>query len=346
MSTSEPVARDGAARDRAARKSAARNTTVGGSGGGSWDDREAVPGIAVRRGPAAIVPGDSIAGRSLSVVIAIMTFLAALSAGVAMLVVDAASSWQSDVAREVTIQVRPLPGRDLEADVAAATAIMRQAAGIADVRAYTRQESAELVKPWLGSGITLGDLPIPRIIVVKLLPGGTANFGDLRKALAAQVPGASLDDHRGWIDRMRTMAETAVATGMVILALVIAVTVLSVSFATRGAMATNRTTIEVLHYVGATDSFVASQFQRHFLLLGLKGGALGGGAAMAVFGILQAADAWLTGRPGGEEAAALFGSLAIGPTGYAGMFVVIVLMALVTAVASRRTVAQTLENIE
>jgi cell division transport system permease protein len=168
----------------------------------------------------------------------------------------------------------------------------------------------------------------------------------LRKALAAQVPGASLDDHRGWIDRMRTMAETAVATGMVILALVIAVTVLSVSFATRGAMATNRTTIEVLHYVGATDSFVASQFQRHFLILGLKGGALGGGAAMAVFGILQAADAWLTGRPGGEEAAALFGSLAIGPTGYAGMFVVIVLMALVTAVASRRTVAHTLENIE
>lgn len=275
-----------------------------------------------------------------------MTFLAALAAGVAMLVADAASGWESDVAREVTIQVRPLPGRDIEADVAATTAIVRQAAGIADVRAYSRQESASLVEPWLGSGITLSDLPIPRIIVVKLLPDGTANFSDLRKALAAQVPGASLDDHRSWIDRMRTMAETAVATGMVILALVIAVTVLCVSFATRGAMATNRPTIEVLHYVGATDSFVASQFQRHFLVLGLKGGAIGGGAAMALFGVLQAADAWLIGRPGGEEAAALFGSLAIGPAGYVAMLVVIVLIALVTAVASRRTVAHTLETIE
>jgi cell division transport system permease protein len=145
---------------------------------------------------------------------------------------------------------------------------------------------------------------------------------------------------------MRTMAETAVATGMVILALVIAVTVLSVTFATRGAMATNRPTIEVLHYVGATDSFVAGQFQRHFLVLGLKGGAIGGGAAMALFGILQAADTWLIGAPGGEQAAALFGSLAIGPAGYIAMFVVIVLMALVTAVASRRTVGHTLENIE
>jgi len=293
-----------------------------------------------------IVPRDSIAGRSLSAIVAIMTFLAALATGVAMLVSDAASNWQSEVAREITIQVRPLSGRDLEADVAAASAIVRQAPGIADVRAYTRQESAQLVEPWLGSGITLSDLPIPRIIVVKLLPSGTANFGDLRKALAAQVPGASLDDHRGWIDRMRTMAETAVATGMVILALVVAVTVLSVTFATRGAMATNRTTIEVLHYVGATDSFVANQFQRHFLFLGLKGGVIGGGAAMALFGILQAADAWLIGRPGGEQAAALFGSLAIGPAGYVAMLVVIVLMALVTAVTSRRTVGHTLESIE
>jgi cell division transport system permease protein len=311
-----------------------------------WAEREAVSGIAARRGLAPIVPGDSIAGRSLGAVIAIMTFLAALAAGVAMLVADAAGNWQAEVAREVTVQVRPLPGRDIEADVAAAAAIMRQSAGIADVRAYTRQESAELVEPWLGSGITLGDLPIPRVIVVKLLPGGAANFADLRKSLAAQVPGASLDDHRSWIDRMRTMAETAVATGMAILSLVIAVTVLSVSFATRGAMASNRTTIEVLHYVGATDRFIASQFQRHFLVLGLKGGAIGGGAAMALFGILQAADTWLIGRPGGEEAAALFGSLAVGRAGYVAMFVVIVLMALVTAVASRRTVAHTLENIE
>ncbi len=202
------------------------------------------------------------------------------------------------------------------------------------------------MEPWLGSGLALGGLPIPRIIVVKLLAGASPNFADLRKALAAQVPAASLDDHRGWIDRMRTMAETAVATGMVILALVIAVTVLSVTFATRGAMATNRPTIEVLHYVGATDRFIARQFQRHFLVLGLKGGAIGGGGAMALFGLLQAADAWLVGTPGGNEASALFGSLAIGPSGYIAMFVVIMLMALVTAGASRRTVAQTLENIE
>ena len=89
---------------------------------------------------------------------------------------------------------------------------------------------------------------------------------------------------------MRTMAGTAVVAGVAVLALVLAVTVLSVTFATRGAMATNRPIIEVLHYVGATDGFIAGQFQRHFLLLGFKGGAIGGGAAILLFGVVRSGE--------------------------------------------------------
>ena len=299
-----------------------------------------------QRLPTPIVPGGSIAGRSLTAVVAIMTFLAAQATGAVMMVMSAANDWQSDVAREVTIQVRPVSGRDLEADVRSAVALARATAGIADVRAYTKEESAQLVEPWLGSGLQLSDLPIPRMVVVKLASGAAPNFPDLRKQLADQVPSASLDDHRGWIARMRTMADTAVIAGLIMLVLVMVVTVLSVTFATRGAMATNRPTIEVLHYIGATDNFVASQFQRHFLVLGLKGGAIGGGVAMALFGLLQAIDTWLAGTAGGDEMTALFGSLSIGPAGYVAILVLIVAMALVTAWASRRTVGQTLQTVD
>jgi cell division transport system permease protein len=279
-------------------------------------------------------------------VVAIMTFLASLTTGAAMMVVNSASDWQSDVSREITIQVRPVPGRDIEADVRTAIDIARGTAGIADVRAYTKEESAQLIEPWLGSGLALGELPIPRMIVVKLASSATPDFAALRNALAAKVPSASLDDHRGWVDRMRTMAETAVIVGIAILALVLVVTVLSVTFATRGAMATNRPIVEVLHYVGATDGFVAGQFQRHFLILGFKGGAIGGGAAIVLFGILGAANAWLAGTAGGDEAAALFGSFSIGIGGYIAILIQIVLMAVVTALTSRRTVNQTLASIE
>jgi cell division transport system permease protein len=313
-----------------------------------WDGRStaAAPPAFAQRPLGPIVPGGSIAGRSLAAVVAIMTFLAALTMGAVMMVVDAASDWQSDVGREITIQVRPVTGRDIEADVRAAIDIARGTAGIADVRAYTKEESAQLIEPWLGSGLALGELPIPRMIVVKLASGAAPDFAALRQSLAAQVPSASLDDHRGWIDRMRTMAETAVAVGIAILALVIAVTVMSVTFATRGAMAANHPIVEVLHYIGATDGFVAGQFQRHFLILGFKGGAIGGGVAIALFAILGAINAWLSGTPGGDEAAALFGSFSIGIAGYFAIIVLVVLMAVVTAFASRRTVNRTLEAID
>src|SRR6202034_2204441 len=156
----------------------------------------------------AIVPKDSIAGRSLTAVVAIMTFLASLTTGVAMLVVGAASDWQSEGSGEVTIQVRPAPGRNIDTDVRAASDIARAAPGIAEIHAFTKEESARLIEPWLGAGLSLDDLPIPRLIVVKLLSGARPDLAGMRKTLAAQVASASLDDHRRWIDRMRTMAET------------------------------------------------------------------------------------------------------------------------------------------
>jgi cell division transport system permease protein len=263
-----------------------------------------------------------------------------------MLVVSAANDWQADVGREVTIQVRPAAGRDIEADVNKAVAAARAAQGIAEVRAYSKEESEKLVEPWLGGGLHLDDLPIPRLIVIKLASGTAPNFAALRQALAKEVPTASLDDHRGWMERMRTMAGTAVICGLAVLGLVIAVTMLSVTFATRGAMATNRPIVEVLHYVGATDSFIASQFQHHFLLLGLKGGAVGGGVAIILFGCAEAARAWLAGTPSGDEAAALFGNLSIGVKGYVAIVIQIIVMAVVTALVSRHTVNRTLETID
>jgi len=312
-----------------------------------WDELDASPSL-VRALPAAtpIVPKDSIAGRSLTVVVAIMTFLASLTTATAMLVVNAASDWQSDVGREVTIQVRPGPGRNIDADVRSAAEIARAASGVADVRPYTKEESAKLIEPWLGSGLALDDLPIPRLIVIKVAAGVRPDFSSLRQALAAKIPNASLDDHRRWMDRMRTMAGTAVVACIAVLALVWAVTVLSVTFATRGTMATNRPIVEVLHYVGATDSFISGQFQRHFLLLGFKGGAIGGGAAILLFAVVEASNAWLTGTAGGDEIAGLFGSLSIGVAGYLAILLQIVLMALVTAFASRHTVNRTLEMID
>jgi cell division transport system permease protein len=111
-------------------------------------------------------------------------------------------------------------------------------------------------------------------------------------------------------------------------------------------MATNRPIVEVLHFIGAQDRFIAGHFQRHFLVLGLEGGTIGGGAAILLFAFANFLSDWFLGSAGADEVAALFGSFSIGAAGYAAVVAQIILIAAVTAWTSRHTVNQTLQTIE
>lgn len=301
---------------------------------------------AIARNTSPIVPRGSIAGRALIAVVAIMTFLASMTTGVVLLVRASAAEWQSDVASELTIQVRPSPGRDIERDLRAVTDAVRGQPGILDVRPFSKEESAKLLEPWLGTGLSLDDLPVPRVIVARIAPGGTPDLVALRRAVAQAAPAASVDDHRAWIERMRSMTGAIVLAGTAVLVLVIIATVISVSFATKGAMAANRPIVEVLHFVGAKDSYIANHFLRHFLRLGLEGGLIGGLAAMLIFGFSELIAGWFSGTPVGDQFAALLGTFALPASGYLLLAAQAVMIAAVTAWASRRTLLATLDEID
>jgi cell division transport system permease protein len=307
-------------------------------------ERPQVPARARNLSP--IVPRASIAGRALVAVVAIMTFLASITTGTVLLVSASAAEWQSEVASEITIQVRPMAGRDIDRDAAAVTQAMRSQPGIVEVRPFTKEESAKLLEPWLGTGLVLDELPVPRVIVARVSPGAALDLATLRSRVTQLAPSASVDDHRAWIERMRSMTGATVFAGVGILALVIIATVISVSFATRGAMAANRPIVEVLHFVGAGDRYIANRFLRHFLRLGLQGGLIGGGIAMLGFGFSESIAGWFSGTPVGDQFAALLGTFTLRPSGYLALAAQAVLIAAITAWASRRTLFATLDDID
>ena len=307
-------------------------------------ERPQVPARARNLSP--IVPRASIAGRALVAVVAIMTFLASITTGAVLLISASAAEWQSEVASEITVQVRPMPGRDIERDTTAVTEAMRAQSGILEIRPFTKDESAKLLEPWLGSGLSLDDLPVPRVIVARVQPGTVLDLAALRRRVTQVSPSASVDDHRAWIERMRSMTGATVIAGIGILALVIIATIISVSFATRGAMAANRPIVEVLHFVGAGDRYIANRFLRHFLRLGLEGGLIGGGVAMLAFGFSESIAGWFSGTPVGDQFVALLGTFSLRPSGYLVLAAQAVLIAAITAWASRRTLFATLDDID
>jgi cell division transport system permease protein len=282
-----------------------------------------------------LVPAETVAGRALAIVIAIMTFLAALSAGFAIVLADASSQWRGQVGMEMTIQIIPRSGRDIEADAAKGARIAAAFPGVAEARAFTRKESEDLLSPWLGAGLDLSQLPTPRMIVVRRDASKRLDEIGLRTALDAALPNASLDNHGAWMQRLDAMAGVVVGGAIGVFVLVLIAMALAVGFATRGAMAGNRDIIEALHFVGAADSFIARQFQFHFLRLGLRGGAAGGSAAIILFLLLGLLTRQWTASAGGEQAEALFGSFSLGWGGIFAIAAISVVVALIAGLMSR-----------
>ncbi|MTI44042.1 cell division transport system permease protein [Roseibium hamelinense] len=298
------------------------------------------------RPSAAIVPPQSVAGRALTLVVAIMSFLACLTVGAVSIVWDAADAWQNDLVREITVQIRPAEGVDMLREIDKAVALTQEFPGIGSVRALSDAETRELLQPWLGSGLELETLPVPRLIQITVADPASLRLSNLKQKIESEVAGASLDDHSVWTSRLSAMAGAVVAGGIAIMILVLGSMVLSVVFATQAAMAGNKDVVSVLHFVGAEDSFIAREFQRHFLMLGLKGGVSGGIAAIISFLLLDAFTRRTEGQAGSDQLSALFGSVSVSVPGYLGVIAVVFLVAVLTALTSGLAVKAHLSKVD
>ncbi|MBS3850096.1 ABC transporter permease [Devosia sp. J2-20] len=290
-----------------------------------------------RVGAAPIVPEKSVAGRTLLLMITIMGFLSAVTLGGVVLVQKSAIAWSADVGREVTIQIRPVEGEVMESNLRTAVSLAQATPGVASARALTLQESEKLLEPWLGAGLDLTAIEIPRLVVVQLADPQDADIAGLERNLAA-VTGASLDTHAVWRQQLNTMAGTIVLSGLLVLLLIGAATVLAIIFATRGAMATNREIVDVLHYIGASNKFIAGEFQGRFLSIGLQGGLLGAVAALLFFVLVGTAAGNMLSSEAGTQVGVLFGRFALGLDGMISIAAVIPVIAALTAITSRHTV--------
>ena len=295
---------------------------------------------------APILPPSNIQGNALIVVIAIMAFLACLTLGGVSMVRATASTWQSQISREVTIQIKPEEGLDMAAALNKARNLALKFVGTKEGTIMDEAATSRLLEPWLGAGLDLSELPVPRLVIITIDENNPPDFEALRSMLKAEIPQATLDDHRTWVDRLVSMAHTTVMIGLGILILVFSAMVLTVVFATRGALSGNRHIVEVLHFVGAESSFVAREFQKHFLKISLKGS--GAGSALAA-GVFLAAGFWQShtlATPQSDQASALFGTFSVGIEGYLGIFATMIIIALLTTITARLTVIRTIDDID
>ena len=233
----------------------------------------------------AIVPAGTAAMRTLMIAMSAMCFLACLAIAGLLLITTATRSWTWQIGAEVTVQVRPAEGADLEQSVETVAAMLKATPGVKELHVMSHAASLRLLEPWLGSGAALDDLPVPRLIGVIVDPQDPPDLDALGVAVTSAAPGASLDSHRRWQGELLRLSRVLLMVGGAILVVIAATAAALVVYASRGALEANRDTIEVLYLAGARDRFIAAQVERRFLAAGLLAGIIGFAAAGVVLGL-------------------------------------------------------------
>jgi cell division transport system permease protein len=234
----------------------------------------------------AILPKDRGAA-PLDFVIAVMAFLAALALGASLLATRAAEGWQSGMSGRVTVQILPPeegdPAAGLNAETRAALAVLHATPGIAHAAPLSDAQINALLEPWIGKDGAVAGIPLPRLIDATLVPGAEVDFTRLSVMLKQAAPHAVLDDHRRWIARLKTLADTVRWSAYAILLLIAGATAAAVSFATRAGLEAHHEMVALLHQMGALPAFIARAVEWHYFTSALFAAALGTILAALVF---------------------------------------------------------------
>lgn len=280
----------------------------------------------------------------LTVLIGLMTVLAMMALCASFVLAAMTARWSSGLENRITVEIpaRTRDGALLDADAIASltdkiAAALRTADGVVEVVPMDRAAIAALVDPWLGQGVLNDDFPLPGMIAVRVKNSDTKTLQALHSRTRAIAPHARIDTHEEWLRDLLRFTGALQLAALVLVLVIGLTTVTAVAGAVRARMKIHRAEVEILHLMGASDSYITRQFQRHSVLLALRGGGVGALCAVAMIGII--------GMIAGEMGVAVLPEFHLHSTHWAGLAAVPLCIAAIALFTARRTVLRTLTEM-
>jgi len=241
------------------------------------------------------LPPKEKSNRFLPLIIGVMAFLALLGSATGLAIFNGSKAWSSDLSRTMTVQIVHPDAAERNRQAEEVVRILRDTPGVSEVERMAPDDLRALLEPWLGTGNVTNDLPIPEMISVTLKPGAKIDGRALNARISGSAPDASVDDHQQWIGQLSSLSTMVQVAVFISIALIGLTTVALVVFSTKSALATHSETVEIVHFMGAKDGLISSEFRKLFMLHGLKGGVLGLVSALITIALFL----YLAGRIGG-----------------------------------------------
>lgn len=275
--------------------------------------------------------------RYLPIVIATMVFLASLALIGLYTLNSAVTQWSASVTGNLTVEIAYVEDENLDDKLQKTAVFLESVPGIAKVTPLSTNEVAELLAPYLGNSEFIKQLPLPRLIEIEVAENSSLDILALAKQLSSSFTDVVLNTHRPWLDKMILLARSVQLLAASIMLLIGIVTIIIIVFAARTGMVMHQEIIEVLHLIGAKDSYVASQFQNYFAKLSLIGAVPG---LIIAFIVMQSLT-FLADRMD----AALISGLTLDLEGWVILLLIPIFVVLLTAVTVRMIVIGSLKRM-
>jgi len=215
----------------------------------------------------------------LKVMISIAVFLFAVTLAGVLSINSMLLNWNQSILGSLTVQIMPVNNinkeKAQEETLDHQTRAVRFLEGRSEIEKVTPLQVEQLIKPWLGDGVNIKDLPVPRLIDVRLKKNAEVDFIELAEKLAEVSPQASLDNHKLWLNKLIKFADGLKMMALSVLLLVVVVTSGAIFYSTKTSLGLHQHIIEILHLMGAKDAYVAQQYARRTAQLGFVGGVIG-----------------------------------------------------------------------
>ncbi len=284
------------------------------------------------------------ADRFVPWLIAPMAYLATLSLAAVMTATALIDGWDVGLTGSLTIQIQAAKtggDEDHAFSTGEALAVLRDWPGIADATPIDKPVVAELLGPWLGDDLPVEQLPLPTLIDVTLTGEPPVDLDALTAALDDTVEGVTVDDHGTWLSDLKAVANTVLLFSSILMVLISLSAVATVVFVTRAGLAIHRNVIDLLHTIGATDSYVARQFEWYAFALGLRGAVIGFLLAVATLVLMNR----VVGVAGEAGSTSLLSMPPLSEAQWASLTLVPVAAILLAALTARATVLRTLARL-
>ncbi len=218
----------------------------------------------------------------LQVIISIAVFIFAITLSGVLSINSILENWNQSILGSLTVQIMPINDTNQEKAAAETLAYQEKAIeflqtveGVIKVTPLADDQLKSLIQPWLGDGVNIENLPMPRIIDVKLASDAEIDFAKLAQDLAVASPQASLDNHKLWLSKLIRFADGLKLIALTVLLLITAISAGAIFYTTQMSLGLHRYIIEILHIMGAKDAYVAQQYAKRMAVLGLIGGLFG-----------------------------------------------------------------------